>query len=87
MGLVARLRRARAVFRGRFRDWNDQNFRSLDACRDLMIPSSRRTFDLFQSARSANFTTRLALLRRSGVYRQTVAGHTMLYVAAALGLL
>lgn len=87
MGLVARLRRAQAVLGGRLRRWNRTNVDSLNACRDLMTLDSRRTLEQFQAARSGNLAARLSRLRRSGVYRQTVAGHAMLYVAAALDLL
>src|SRR6185369_4016995 len=75
LSLSARLLRLRMVLDGRFRDWNDTNLDALQRLPDgILMPVNRETLRLFAGARSAPLPQRIYLLRRSGVYRQTLLG-------------
>jgi glycosyltransferase involved in cell wall biosynthesis len=84
-GGAARLLRVRMMVGGRFRDWNATNIAALRRLPEhLITPDNRRVLDLFAAARSAALSKRLALLWRSGVYRQTLLGNLGLFAAAVL---
>ncbi len=84
-GRQARLLRIRAMLGGRFRSWNETNLAALRRLPEQLItPENRRTLDLFAAARNAGLAKRLACLRRSGVYRQTMLGNLGLIAAAVL---
>ena len=80
-GWRARLRRA---FKGRFRSWTDRHLVALQTMRAHLTPASRQQLDEFAAARGAGLWERLAGMRRSGVYRQTLAGSLWLWGAALL---
>ncbi|HHY49288.1 MAG TPA: glycosyltransferase family 2 protein [Alphaproteobacteria bacterium] len=86
-GWGARLERLRLVWRGRFADWNDQNVRALDRCRDLLTPSAQAALDGFKAARAGAPHRRLYGIYTTRLYRQTISGQFSLYVAAALAKL
>jgi hypothetical protein len=84
-GRQARLLRIRAMLGGRFRHWNETNLAALRRLPEQLItPENRRVLDLFAAARNAGLAKRLACLRQSGVYRQTVLGNLGLLAAAVL---
>jgi hypothetical protein len=81
----ARIGRLGQLLNGRFADWNDRNLAGLAACEDMLGQEARETMRLFSQARSSSsLVTRLRMLKRSGVYRQTLFGHIGLYVACIL---
>mgnify|MGYP002621894317 CR=1 FL=1 len=82
--LRARIARLRMIGKGRFRSWNATNLAALGACRELLTHDARRTVDLYARAREGRLLERLAALRRSGVYRQTLAEQIGLYAACVL---
>ena len=85
-GWRARLARLRAMLGGRFRTWNDINVAALRRVpAHVMTPGNRAVLELFAKARTAPLPRRLADLRRSGVYRQTVLGNLGLFAAALVG--
>src|SRR5262249_47755945 len=85
LGGRARLRRIRLLFDGHFRDWNETNIAALRRVpQHLITPDNRRTLDQFAAARSAALPRRLASLRQSSVYRQTLLGNLGLLAAAVL---
>jgi glycosyltransferase involved in cell wall biosynthesis len=87
-GGPARLLRLRLMLGGRFRDWNATNIAALRRLpAHLITPENRRVLDLFAAAREGSLSKRLASLRRSGVYRQTMLGNLGLIAAAALNRL
>lgn len=87
VGLLARAHRVVALFGGRFRRWNDVNLEALTLCEDLLTADARKVLRDFGRARTGSLWNRLAMLRRSGAYRQTVAGQVSLYGACILRLL
>lgn len=86
-GWRARAERLAAALGGRFTRWNLANLAAMDAVADLLTPDARETMAAFRAARTAPLPHRLALLRQSGVYRQTRFGQLSLGLAAVLGKL
>ncbi|MCJ8205254.1 glycosyltransferase family 2 protein [Pseudomonas sp. RGM2987] len=80
--LASRITRIRMVFRGRFRRWNETNIAALALIGEKLTPANHSIFDCFKKARQQRGLKRLYWLRRSSVYRQTVAGNLGLLLAA-----
>lgn len=80
----SRLVRLRLLLKGRFRQWNDSNLRSLWSVESLMTPASRETLEAFERARKGSVWERLKGLWSAGVYRQTLLGNLGLIAAAIL---
>jgi glycosyltransferase involved in cell wall biosynthesis len=78
---IDRLERTGMLFRGRFRNWVDMNTTSLLNLPSLLTPDSAKLLEEFCQARSSGLATRVAGVKRSGVYRQTRLGHIGLVVA------
>jgi hypothetical protein len=87
LGFTAKLTRARMLLDGHFRTWNTRNLTALHALRPQLTPENQKILDAFTAIRSDSMFTRLAALRRSGVYRQTFGGNLGLLVAACGGKL
>jgi glycosyltransferase involved in cell wall biosynthesis len=84
-GWRGRIVRLRPILAGRFRDWNDTNISALEKLpANLITPANREVLQLFMKARRAPLLQRLYLLKKSGVYRQTLFGNFALSVAAVL---
>lgn len=83
-GTAASVKRLFAALCGSYRRWNDINITLLDANRSLLCGDAIEQLDNFQQARTGNVFVRLNALRRSGVYRQTLAGTISLWVACIL---
>jgi len=81
----ARFFRMRLLAQGRFRQWNTINIKALQHLEQMMSPEHRQTLSLFAQAREHSIFRRLFTLKRSGVRRQSMAGHMSLFVAALLG--
>jgi glycosyltransferase involved in cell wall biosynthesis len=86
-GFAARFSRARMLLDGHFRTWNTRNLTALHALRPQLTPENQKILDNFTAVRSDRLFTRLAALRRSSVYRQTLGGNLGLFVAACGGKL
>ncbi|MEO6396598.1 MAG: glycosyltransferase family 2 protein [Devosia sp.] len=84
LGWRARFVRLKSLAKGRYRGWNDQNLAALDLCEDLLTPASRAAKEHFKRARRGPLWRRISSLIRSGVYRQGIGAHAMLFVAAAM---
>ncbi len=87
LGLAARLTRVRLLFDGHFKEWNERNLAALKILRPRLTPENRKTLDAFTAVRDDRLLVRLAALRRSGVYRQTMGGNLGLFAAACMGKL
>jgi len=86
-GFAARFTRARLLLGGDFKEWNTRNLAALQTVREQLTPENQNSLDTFAAVRSDSLFTRLAALRRSGVYRQTLGGNLGLFVAACGGKL
>lgn len=84
VGLKARLVRVRAFAGGRVVAWNDVNLAVLGRVRHLLTTENQATLDDFTAARGAAMHRRLLLLRRSGVYRQSLVENVGLFGGALL---
>jgi glycosyltransferase involved in cell wall biosynthesis len=83
----ARLYRVKQLLQGRFRRWNDANIASLRDIESQLTPENRATLEAFAAMRQGGFWTRVAGLRRTGIFRQTVLGNIGLVIAAAINRL
>ena len=81
----ARISRLGRLFKGDFAGWTDRNLDGLAVNRDLLTEDAAACVDLFTKGRQGNLFQRLGGLRKSGVYRQTLAGTLGLYLAFILG--
>lgn len=81
----ARFSRLGQMLSGTYRIWNSNNIRALNNSRAQLTPENRKILDDFAKARKQGPWGRLAGVRASGVYRQTLLGHLGLLVAAVLG--
>lgn len=86
-GIAARLHRARQLWKGQFRDWNDAQTQALMRVRHWLTPEARELLAQFAKARRGTLFQRLTALGQAGVYRQTRKGQVALWVAAMLNRL
>jgi hypothetical protein len=85
LGWRARLVRLGMTLDGHFRDWNAMNIAALKSIPvDMITPENRAALTLFAKATSASLPKRLAYLRQSGVYRQTLLGNIGLIAATII---
>lgn len=81
-GFYQRYVRLRAFVRGRFMEWNEINIEALNQVRHLLTPSSLATLDRFARARKTRLLSRLLLLWRAGVYRQSPLESLSIFVGS-----
>jgi hypothetical protein len=77
-----RLRRIGQLLSGRFRIWTDQNLEALVPVRHLMAPSSQQAITYFETARISPLGRRLSMMKKAGIYRQTLFGNISLVLGA-----
>ncbi len=80
-----RLARAKLIFQGKFRQWNQENIATLRYFEDELSKKNRQALTLFEQSRKTCFPRNLYLLFKSGVYRQTNPGTAILIFAACIG--
>ncbi len=85
--LSVRWRRMRALLAGQIRGWNERHVAGLQTVQHLLSEESRWALHDFARARSSALLPRLALLKISGVHRQTTLGNIGLAGAAVLNKL
>lgn len=83
-GIRDRLVRLAKMWTGRFREWSTQNLLILTSFRIKLTPQNQRKMERFEQARQSSFFPRLYLMKKSGVYRQTLPGNISLFIAACL---
>lgn len=81
---AARAVRARLLLQGRQKAWADQHIVALQNLQSQMPHDSSMTLRRFARAREHPLSLRIAGMRRSGIYRQTLLGNVGLAVAVAL---
>lgn len=79
-----RLLRLRKMFSGRFREWNDANLIALSFYQAQLTPENQQKLKIFARGRNGPLLTRLRSIKETGVFRQTMAGHLGLWLAAVL---
>ena len=85
--LNARLRRAILVFRGKFREWYELNFRSLQHIEHLIDKKNVITLNNFNILRDKNFLGRLYSANRIPFYRQSKIENMAIKILFILKLL
>ncbi|WP_374415453.1 glycosyltransferase family 2 protein [Ectopseudomonas oleovorans] len=85
--LRARITRSLRMFRGTFRKWNQDNLSVMLEEASPLSKNNLHTALLFEQSRHASLPQRLFLLKKSGVYRQSILGTLGLIFAASLGKL
>lgn len=85
MGWRARMKRARAVWGGRFTQWNSMNLAALEQAAPLLTPEARDLARDFTRLRGLKGPGAARALRAAGLYRQTRGGDLSLRAAALMG--
>jgi glycosyltransferase involved in cell wall biosynthesis len=83
-GWRARLVRVFMLLTGGFKDWNDRNIEVLMRIKPLLTDENSKILEQFATARKQPLFPRLAGLRKTGIYRQTLMGNIGLVVGALL---
>lgn len=83
--LTDRWARLRKMMSGTFKDWNRDNLEAVKHARKLFTPENQHVLNQFMLARRSTALARMKLMRRAGLYRQTVAGNIGLLLAAGMG--
>lgn len=84
IGWSARFLRICRLLQGHFRIWNDTNLKALAEHKHLLTADNLRILNDFTEARQSHLLKRLALFKRSGVYRQTLFGNLGLLLGILL---
>jgi glycosyltransferase involved in cell wall biosynthesis len=87
MGMLSRLHRAKALWKGRFRHWNARNLTTLAGATAVLTRPNRVILSEFSDLRHLRGAPALAALNRAGLYRQTRGGNWALRAAAMMGKL
>jgi glycosyltransferase involved in cell wall biosynthesis len=77
-------RRLRMLLAGRFSRWTSQNLKALQSVGHLLTPENRELLERVTAMQQGSLATRVASYRRSGIYRQTLAGTLALGLAVIL---
>lgn len=80
----ARVLRIVYVFQGRFKIWNDINYKALCNVKRLLTKDSQAILDIFGRFRGAKIKDRIRLLEVCGLYRQTWKGTLSLWLATVI---
>ncbi|MFC3608436.1 glycosyltransferase family 2 protein [Stutzerimonas tarimensis] len=83
--LTDRFKRIRKMMSGTFRDWNRDNLKAIRQAQPLFTPENRQVLRQFMMARKSSALARVRLLRKAGLYRQTMSGNIGLLLAAGMG--
>lgn len=81
-GILARIVRIKGLMQGKLSQWIDENIQALSSKQDSLSMESKKLIDDYQGFRKKNIVQRIWNLKKSGIYRQTVAGNVGLYIAA-----
>ena len=77
--------RIKKLFGGRFANWNERHIAALGPIKHLLTLDNQLIFERFSQARKLSLVPRLAGLKQSGVYRQTMINNVGFFLAALLG--
>lgn len=83
-GISAKWVRIKKMLEGELREWGNNNVRALQRIRKHLSGKSETIFNHYQSARNMTLFPRLAGIKRSGIYRQTMLGNIGLALAVLL---
>lgn len=78
----AKLVRLRLLAEGKFKEWNTRNLKALQGVKQMLTPENQGRLARWAGFRKQPLLPRLLGFKRSGIYRQTLAGDLGLLVAA-----
>ena len=79
--LSDRFRRVSLLMKGRFKEYSDNNLAILSSLADILSRENANIVSEFREMRNGPLLLRLSLLKKIGLYRQTVLGNIGLWVA------
>lgn len=79
-----RLSRVRKMLKGTLRIWTNDNLQALSPFRPILTAENQEKLRCFEQGRNARLISRLLLIRKSGVHRQTLPDTVGLFAAAIL---
>ena len=85
IGFIARIMRARKLFRGDYADWLSRNISCLVNLKEGLEPDARRAIDDFEGLRKENLFRLPRRFLKSGFYRQTRVGNIGLFIGLVIG--
>lgn len=83
----ARVYRIYLLLRGRFKDYNERNERSLLTAYHLLTPNNQQILDAFSEMRKSSLIRRIKMFKELKIYRQTLFGSLGIWVAVILNKL
>lgn len=84
VGWAQRLGRARRLFAGGFKSWNERNIKTISKVDGRLTPANRLVLAEFTTARQRWLLPRIFGMKRAGIYRQTFLGNVGLIAAMIL---
>ena len=82
--LRAKLYRVYLLVKGRFKDYNDRNIKSLGCAYHLLTKENQKIYDEFVDLRKSAFIKRINRFRRLKIYRQTDLGNFGIWLSVLL---
>lgn len=79
--IYGKLKRVRMLWNGYFRQFNDVNIAAIEGFKHKLTDENKNIFEVFKEARKSKFIKRLFLIKKIGVYRQTLLGNLGMLVA------
>jgi glycosyltransferase involved in cell wall biosynthesis len=76
--------RLQKMMTGRFSEWSTQNLIAIGPVKKELTAHNKHVLEKFERARQSKFFSRLYLMKKSGVHRQTLKGNISLIVAAIM---
>ncbi|MEW7858181.1 glycosyltransferase family 2 protein [Pseudomonas chlororaphis] len=84
IGIKDSIQRLGKLIDGQFRNWNDSNVRILEYLQEQLTETNKKTLYEFTQIRKSSIITRLCLINKSGIYRQTLKGNISFFLAVLL---
>lgn len=79
--IYGKLKRVRMLWNGYFRHFNDVNIAAIERFKHKLTDENKNILEVFKEARKSKFIKRLFLIKKIGLYRQTLLGNLGLLVA------
>jgi glycosyltransferase involved in cell wall biosynthesis len=81
----ARIKRIRLLGQGEYKNWNNRHITALQKLKGLLTPENQELLQLFAVGRKQPLVTRLLMLKRAGIKRQSMPSNIALIMAAVFG--
>jgi len=81
LGFWATFYRFILMLKGRFKQWNDINIKTMYNYKDVILEKNIQILDSYKKSRSGSLIKRILSFKRSKAHRQTFSGNLGLYIA------